>query len=57
MRAGDVPDGVDHHHDHEPEGDRDAYVPEGVRLRVDHDRAGTGEDERERADRLGDERA
>ena len=28
MSAGDVPDGVDHHHDHEAERDRDADVPE-----------------------------
>src|SRR5581483_9800508 len=53
VRAGDVPDGVDHRHDHEPERDRNAHVSERVRLRVDHHRAGSGEDEREGADRLG----
>ncbi len=57
VRAGDVADGVDHRHDHEAEGDRNADVAEGVRLGVDHDRARAREDERERADRLGDERA
>ena len=30
VRAGDVPDGVDHRHDHEPERDRDADVAERV---------------------------
>ena len=55
--AGDVADRVDHHHDHEAERDRDADVPELVRLGVDHDRAAAGEDERERADRLGEQRA
>ena len=53
--AGDVPDRVDHRHDHEAEGDRDADVAELVCLGVDHDRAATGEDERERADELGHE--
>lgn len=56
MGAGDVPDGVDHRHDHEPEGERDADVAERVRFRVDHYRAGAGEDEREGADRLGENR-
>ncbi len=55
VRAGDVPDGVDHRHDHEAEGDRDTDVPKGVRLRIDHDRAGACEDEREGADGLGNE--
>ena len=31
VRAGDVPDRVDHRHDHEPERDRDADVAERVR--------------------------
>ena len=53
VRPGDVPDRVDHRHDHEPEADRDADVAEPLRLGVDHDRAAAGEDERERADRLG----
>ncbi len=57
VRAGDVADGVDLEHDHEPERDRDADVPELMRLVVDHDRAAPGEDEREGADRLGDERS
>src|SRR5436853_370343 len=51
--AGDVADGVDHRHDDEPEGEGNADVPELVRLRVHHDGARAGEDERERADRLG----
>ena len=53
VRAGDVPDRVDHRHDHEAEAERDADVAERLRLRVDHDRAAAGEDERERADELG----
>ena len=52
MCAGDVPDRVDHHHDHEAERDRDADVPECSRLRVDHHRAGAGENESKSADRL-----
>src|SRR5512146_727463 len=32
----DVPDPVDHHHDHEAERDRHTDVPERSRLRVDH---------------------
>ena len=57
VRARDVTDRVDHRHDHEPERDRDADVAELAGLRVDHDRAAAGEDQRERADRLGRERA
>ena len=55
VSAGDVSEGVDHHHDHEPEGDRDTDVAKRAHLRIDHDRAAACEDERERADRLGDE--
>ena len=55
VRAGDVPDRVDHRHDHEAEGDRDAYVAERAGLGVDHDRAAAGEHERKRADELGRE--
>ncbi len=55
--ARDVTDRVDHGHDHEAEGDRDADVSELVRLCVDHDCAGAGEDERKRPDRLGGEDA
>ena len=54
--TGDVPDRIDHRHDHQPERDRHAHVPERMRLRVDHHRAGAGEDERERADRFRDQR-
>ncbi len=43
--------------DHEAERDRDADVTELVRLRIHHDRAATGEHERERADELGCEQA
>ena len=39
-----------------PKRDRHTDVAELMRLRVDHDRAGAREDERERPDRLGDER-
>ena len=56
VRAGDVPDGVDHRHDHEPERQGDADVTEGAGLLVNHDRPAAGEDQRERADRLGRER-
>jgi hypothetical protein len=55
VRAGDVPDGVDHRHDHEPEREGDTDVAERTCFRVDHDRAAAGEDERERADELGHE--
>jgi hypothetical protein len=55
VRAGDVTDGVDHHHDHEAEADRDADVAQRACLRVDHDRTGAGEDQREGADQLGRE--
>jgi hypothetical protein len=57
VRAGDVPDRVDHRHDHEPEGDCNTDVSELVCLRVDHHRAGSREDERERPERFSDERA
>src|SRR5581483_11439546 len=57
VRTADVADGVDSDHDHQPEAERDADVAELVRLRVDHDRAAAGEDEREGADRLGCQRA
>ena len=53
--AGDVPDGVDHHHDHQAEREGDADVAELMRLGVDHDGAAAGEHERERADELGRE--
>ncbi len=56
VRAGDVPDGVDHRHDHEPERERHPDVSELVRLGVDHDRARAGKDECKGADRLGDQR-
>ena len=51
------PTRVDHHHDREPEAEGDAEVAELPGLRVDHDRAATREDERERADQLGRQRA
>jgi hypothetical protein len=57
MGSRDVPDRVDHRHDHEPERDRHADVAERLRLGVHHHRAGAGEDERKGADRLGDQRA
>ena len=57
MRPGDVPEGVDHHHDHEPEAERDADVAELPGLRVHHDRAAAGEDQCEGADQLGCQRA
>jgi len=57
MSSGDVPEGVDHHHDHEPERDRHAGVAEVAGLRVDHDRAAAGEHERKRPDRLRDQDA
>jgi hypothetical protein len=50
-----MPDGVDHRHDHQPEGDRDADVPELVRLRVDHHRTRAREDEREGTQGFGDQ--
>ena len=50
-----MPDRIDHHHDHEAETDGHSDVPERLRLGVDHDRATAGEDERKRADELGDE--
>ena len=55
--AADVADRVDPEHDHQPERDRNADMAELVRLRIDHHRAAAGEDEREGADRLRDERA
>jgi len=45
-------DRVDHHHDRETECDRHADVSERSRLRIDHHRAGPGEDESEGADQL-----
>ncbi len=57
VRPADVTNRVDPEHDHEAEGDRDADVAELMRLRVDHHCAAACEHERERADRLGDERA
>ena len=55
--AADVADRVDPEHDHQPECDRYAHMTERVRLRIDHDRAAPGEDEREGADRLRGQRA
>jgi hypothetical protein len=52
-----VPDRVDHRHDHQPEGDRDADVPERVRLPIDHHRTRAGEHQSEGADRLRDQRS
>jgi hypothetical protein len=52
-----VSDRVDHHEDHQTEGDGDADVAEGVGLSVHHDCARTGEDECERPDQLRSERA
>ena len=53
VRSGDVPDRVDHHHDHEPEAEGHAEVAERAGLCVDDDRSATGEDEREGPYRLG----
>ena len=55
--SGDVPDRVDHHHDHEPEAERHAKMSELVRLGVHHDRAAAGEDERKGSDELGREQS
>ena len=57
VRAGDVPDRVDHGHDHEAEGERDPDLSERLGLGVDHDRACAGEDEGEGAYCFGRERA
>ncbi len=56
VRAGEMPDRVDHRHDHEAERECNAEMSECARVRVDHDRAGSDENERERPDRLGEER-
>jgi hypothetical protein len=55
MGARDAAGGVDHRHDHESEGQRDPDLSESAGLGVDHDRAAAGEDERERADGLGEQ--
>ncbi len=56
VRAADVADRVDPEHDHQPEADRHTHMAELMRLGVHHHRATTREDERERTDRLGNER-
>jgi hypothetical protein len=55
--ARNVAEREDHRHDDEPEGERDTYLAEASALRVDHDRAATEEDERERSARLGYEQS
>jgi hypothetical protein len=57
VRAGDVPDRVDHGHDYQAEGEGDPDVSERLGLGVDHDRPGAGEDEGEGPYRFGPERA
>src|SRR5271154_6743180 len=52
-----MPDGVDHRHDHEAKGDRDAEMAKLGGLGAHHYCAGAGKDERERAYRLRDHRA
>jgi hypothetical protein len=53
MGAGEVAGRVDHRHDHQPEDEGDADGAERTRvLRLGDDRAATGEDEGESADRL-----
>jgi hypothetical protein len=51
--ARDVPDRIDHDHDHQAEADRHADVAELMRRGVDHDRPAAGEHQREGADQLG----
>jgi hypothetical protein len=50
--TGDIADGVDHHHDHQAEADRDTDMAECAGFRVDHDRATAGDHEPERPDHL-----
>ena len=53
VRAGEMPGGVDHRHDHEAEGENDALDAErAVVLGVRDDRAAAREDECERSRRL-----
>jgi hypothetical protein len=53
--AGDVPEGVDHGDDREPEGEGDADPAQSAAFCVHHDRAGSEENEREGPERLGSE--
>lgn len=57
MGAGHVPHGVNHGHHREPGGECEPGMPERTALRVDHHGARAPEDEHERADELGRERA
>lgn len=55
MRAGDVAEGIDHHHHDQTERERNADVRDGSsRDVIDYDRAGTCKDESEGTKELGD---
>jgi hypothetical protein len=54
VRPGQMPDGVDHRHDDQPEDEADPDGAEGSFVAgVRHDRAASGEDQREGGERLG----
>jgi len=57
MRPRDMSDRVDHRHDHQPEGDRDADMAKRMRPRIHHHCTSPREHQSEGANRLSDERS